>query len=63
MCFNTRGKLGSGSDVLGFDDEMPRDHDWELRLTLLLDASEVTRIDALLERELPDTVEGRPCSK
>ena len=34
------GRLGSGSDVLGFDDAMSRDHDWGCRLTLLVDEAD-----------------------
>ncbi len=42
-------RLGSGSDVLGLDDEMRRDHDWGCRLTLLDEDSrdQVPRIKAL----------------
>ena len=57
------GRLGSGSDVLGFDDAMSRDHDWGCRLTLLVDEADrdaVPRITGLLERELPDSYRGRP---
>ena len=32
-------RLGSGSDVLGLDDVMSRDHDWGGRLTLLVDGA------------------------
>jgi hypothetical protein len=49
-------RLGSGSDVLGLDDEMSRDHDWGCRLTLLVDEEardQVPRISRLLEERLP----------
>ena len=51
------GRLGSGSDVLGLDDAMSRDHDWGCRLTLLVDEDardQVHRINAILEEELPE---------
>jgi len=55
------GRLGSGSDVLGLDDELSRDHDWGCRLTLLVDHPEpVPRIVAMLEDELPETFRGHP---
>lgn len=57
------GRLGSGSDVLGFDDEMSRDHDWGCRLTLLVDESDlaaVPAVTALLERDLPEVFRGMP---
>ena len=49
-------RLGSGSDVLGLDDTMSRDHDWGCRLTLLVDEADrpaVAAIGELLARELP----------
>lgn len=57
------GRLGSGSDVLGFDDAMSRDHDWGCRLTLLVDEpnrAAVPQVRLLLERELPDSYRGFP---
>jgi hypothetical protein len=57
------GRLGSGSDVLGLDDETSRDHDWGNRLTLLLDSADgdaVPVVDDLLAQQLPDQYRGYP---
>ncbi|TDE90862.1 DUF4037 domain-containing protein [Occultella glacieicola] len=53
-------RLGSGSDVLGLDDAMSRDHDWGLRLTLLVPAGSVADVDGFLEAQLPRTYAGLP---
>lgn len=53
-------RLGSGSDVLGLDDVLSRDHDWGLRLTLLVHRSHVEAVDAFLQQELPETYRGWP---
>src|SRR5439155_25836282 len=34
------GRVGPGSDVLGLDDARSRDHDWGLRLSLLVDEAD-----------------------
>lgn len=56
-------RLGSGSDVLGLDDDMSRDHDWGCRLTLLVDEDardQVPRIGQMLEVALPERFGGFP---
>jgi len=54
------GRLGSGSDVLGLDDAVSRDHDWGLRLNLLVSADMAAHVDAYLEETLPESFEGLP---
>ncbi|MGA0567870.1 DUF4037 domain-containing protein [Rathayibacter sp. KR2-224] len=49
------GRLGAGSDVLELDDDMSRDHDWGLRLSLFVPDDVVDAVDGLLERMLPAT--------
>jgi Domain of unknown function (DUF4037) len=53
-------RLGSGSDVLGLDDDTSRDHDWGLRLTLLVPSASVDDVTEHLEKTLPDTYANLP---
>jgi hypothetical protein len=55
--------LGSGSDVLGYDTAMSRDHDWGPAVTLFLPDAEAGRapaIRALLTERLPAAFLGYP---
>ena len=54
--------IGSGSEVLGYDDAISRDHNWGPRLQLFLSAPEQTRLSAgitqTLRRHLPRQFRG-----
>lgn len=58
--------IGSGSEVLGFDDEMSTDHHWGPRVMLFLPDGDLELlgepIRALLARELPTECCGYPTS-
>lgn len=56
----TAGRLGAGSDVLGFDDEISRDHDWGLRLSVLTPHDAIGPVQAALAAELPESFRGHP---
>ncbi len=51
--------LGRGSEVLGFDDEMSRDHNWEPRVLLFLRESDQAGFGGPLERSLKDALPAR----
>lgn len=53
-------RLGSGSDVLGLDDAISQDHDFGLRLTLMVGRDYVEAVDEHLEERLPETFQGWP---
>lgn len=53
-------RLGSGSDVLGLDDAMSTDHDFGLRLTLMVAPDRVDAVDRHLEETLPGSFRGWP---
>ena len=55
------GLIGYGSDVLGYDDEVSRDHMWGPRFYMFLDPAEIGRkeeISAAFSRELPYEYKG-----
>lgn len=56
------GRLGQGSDVLGFDTPTSMDHDWGPQLDLFLSEADFLahsrQIDAILRQELPPEVCG-----
>jgi hypothetical protein len=53
-------RLGSGSDVLGFDTERSTDHGWGLRLVVLVDPASVEDAARAIDVGLPDTYRGWP---
>ena len=59
-------RLGSGSEVLGFDDEVSTDHCWGPRLDLFLTEEDYdgarAAVDAALRQRLPREVRGHPTS-
>lgn len=56
--------FGRGSEVLGFDDEMSRDHDWGARVLLFLREEDHARhgsaVEAILREKLPSQFQGYP---
>ncbi|MEU0644818.1 DUF4037 domain-containing protein [Streptomyces umbrinus] len=61
---HSAARLGSGSEVLGFDTARSADHEWGPRLQLFLYPQDVTRhgatITELLSERLPKTFRGYP---
>ena len=51
--------LGRGSEVLGFDDEMSRDHNWEPRVLLFLRDEDHARYGEAVDRSLRDALPAR----
>lgn len=52
--------LGEGSEVLGFDTQRSRDHEWGPRAQVLVAAADVEEVAARIDGGLPDTFRGLP---
>jgi hypothetical protein len=58
---HTAGCFGNGSDVLGFDTEMSRDHDWGPTVHLILYDEDINKVDDIREimaTKLPVEIRG-----
>ncbi|MGC7100750.1 DUF4037 domain-containing protein [Amycolatopsis lurida] len=53
-------RIGTGSEVLGFDTIRSADHEWGPRLQLFLDRDDAEEITTMLSNELPRTFLGFP---
>lgn len=53
-------RVGTGSEVLGFDDAVSRDHDWGLRLQLFVPDADRQRLMPVLDHHLPTEFGGHP---
>lgn len=53
-------RVGTGSEVLGLDDAVSRDHDWGLRLQLFVPDADRQRLACVLDRHLPAHFAGHP---
>ncbi len=54
------GRLGWGSDVLGYDTERSTDHGWGPHLHVFVDAADIERVRAAVDAGLPETFLGWP---
>ena len=56
---HSAGRLCSGSEVLGFDDEISQDHDWGPKFDLFIDSESLRTVkadlNAAMSEELPRT--------
>ncbi|MCA9935598.1 MAG: DUF4037 domain-containing protein [Ardenticatenaceae bacterium] len=61
---HSAARLGAGSEVLGYDDEMSTDHDWGPRLQLFLTEADweaqATAVSDTLSHNLPAAFQGYP---
>ncbi len=57
---HSAARLGSGSDVLGFDTPRSTDHGWGPRLHIFVAASEVDAIRTIIDSSLPEEFHGWP---
>ena len=57
---HSAARLGSGSDVLGFDTPRSTDHGWGPRLHIFVATSEVNTIRTIIDSSLPEEFHGWP---
>jgi hypothetical protein len=57
---HTAARIGTGSEVLGFDDERSTDHGWGPRLLILVGADHVEGATSAVEDGLPEAFSGWP---